>query len=289
MQAAARDGHLLLNGEPVGVGVTLRQGDELRVAVPLESLRRRDKTRIAVLYRDGALVVGSKPSGLAFDAGRHGGGRNALEALRASLDTEARPRAVHRLDKPTSGVIVAALDNETERALLDALRDERAHVEYLAVVRGRFPDDEGVIDLPLGKRKKSDAVLRPDPHHGTPCATAWRVLERLSGFAILRLQPRQGGRSHQVRAHMASIGYPILCDRDYGEDDRLLMSQLKIGYRRKRGRPERPLLEHPALHAQAFVLDDLRVEAPLPDDMTVLLAQLRRLRGLGGEPSGDDD
>ena len=95
--------------------------------------------------------------------------------------------------------------------------------------------------------------------------------------------------SSQVRAHLAAWGRPALCDQLYGEDDRLLLSQLKIDYRPKRGRPERPLLARPALHASRFVLDELVIETELPDDLEVTLAQLRRLRPLTGVPSLDLD
>lgn len=287
LQQASKDGHLLLNGEPVGPGVTLRQGDEVRVEVPIDTLERRPSARIVILHQAGGLVVASKPSGMPFDTGRKGGA-NALAALRDACDGDARPRPLHRLDKPTSGVVVAALDGATEESILAAFREGRAAVEYLAVVRGRFPDDEGRIDIPLGKRRKSDAILVPDPSHGTPCATAFTVEERLPGFAVLRVQPEGSGRSHQVRAHLAAHGHPVLCDADYGEDAQLLVSQIKIGYRRKRGRPERPVLARPALHARAFVLDGQRIEAPLPDDLTVLLAQLRRLDGSTRDPFRPD-
>jgi len=275
---AARGG-LRLNTEPVSPSVTLRTGDLIEVDEPLQQLARDDTLDAVRLLRDaGEAVVGVKPAGLAFDTGRRGGGRSALERLRELGSDAARLRPVHRLDKDTSGVVVAARGQDAERELQEAFRAGEAWVEYLAVVRGD-PGPEGEVDVALGKRRKSDARLVPDPDHGHAARTAWRHEERLRGFTILRLTPR-AGRSHQVRAHLAWLGHPVLCDALYGEDDRLLLSQLKIDYRPKRGRPERPVLARPALHAAAFVHGDLRLEAPLPDDLEVLLAQLRRLRPL---------
>jgi 23S rRNA-/tRNA-specific pseudouridylate synthase len=214
---------------------------------------------------------------VAFGEGRRGGS----SALGALAEQHPGVRPVHRLDKETSGVVVAARDRAAEAGLLEDLRAGRAWVEYTAVLRGTPDEPEGRIDVPLGKRRKADVRVVPDPAHGAPCATRWRIVERLRGFCVVELVPEEGGRSHQVRAHLAALGFPALCDRLYGEDDRVLLSQLKLEYRPKRGRPERPLLARPALHAGRFVRGGLAVRAELPADLTVLLAQLRRLRPLG--------
>lgn len=286
VRTAARHEQLLLNGEAAGPSVTLRLGDQVRVLCPAEALARRRPERIDVLHRDEGLVVAVKPAGMPFDAGRQARGDSALELLREQTG-EARPRPVHRLDRDTSGLVVAALDRQTEQALTDDFLAGRARVEYLALVRGTLRETAGEVAMPLGKGKKSESTLRADPDRGRAAFTRWSVEEALRGFALLRLVP-DGGRSHQVRAHLAVLGHPALCDRDYGEDDRILLSQLKLHYRRKRGRPERPLLQRPAVHAARFVRDGLTVEAPLPDDLEVVLAQLRRLRPArqgGGDPS----
>lgn len=274
--SAARAGLVLVNGQPILAGSTLREGDLVQLALPRERLRRAVERRLQLLHRDGELLVADKPSGLAFGESRHGGD-SALELLAREAPGA---RAVHRLDKETSGVVVAALGAAAEAKLLEELRTGNAHVEYLAVARGAPEADAGRIDVPLGKRKRSDTRLVPDPDHGDPCATRWRVLERLRGLVVLQAVPEGGGRSHQVRAHLAAAGLTVLCDALYGEDDRLLLSQLKLDYRGKRGRPERPLLQRPALHAECLVRGPLQVRAPVPEDLTVLLTQLRRLRRL---------
>jgi 23S rRNA-/tRNA-specific pseudouridylate synthase len=274
--AAAHAGRVLVNGQPAASGMALREGDVVQLAVPREGLQRRAPCELAVLHQDEALLVADKPAGLPFSAGRRGGAA-ALERLEGRF---AGARAVHRLDKETSGVIVAALGSAAEERLLAALRAGEARVEYLAVTRGTPREDQGRVDVPLAKRSRADTRLRPDPAHGDPCATRWSVEERLRGFSVLRAVPESAGRSHQVRAHLAAAGLTVLCDALYGEDDRLLLSQLKLDYRGKRGRTERPLLQRPALHAERFVHGGLAVAAPVPDDLAVLLAQLRRLRPL---------
>jgi len=275
--AAARAGRLRLNGQPAAPGSALRVGDVLELQADPADLGRREAAELRLLPGEEGLIVAGKPSGLPFAEGRRPG-RSVVEQLRRS-HPGARP--VHKLDKETSGLVIAAPDAGAEAALLAELRSGQARVEYFAIVRGTQREASGVMDVPLGKRRRSDVRLEPDPERGEACATEWRVAEALRGFLVLTLVPRGGGRSHQVRAHLAALGQPALCDALYGEDDRLLLSQLKLDYRGKRGRPERPLLDRPALHA-ARLMRGIRVaaEAPLPDDLAVLLAQLRRLRPL---------
>jgi len=288
--ASAKAQQILLNGEVVGAGATLRAGDSVELLQAPEELTPAKNTDMPLLYEDASLVVLDKPSGMPFGESRRGG-KAALDLLGERWPSA---RAVHRLDKETSGVVVAALGRASEERLSASLRTGEARVEYLALVRGTLHETEGRIDVPLGKHKKSDVRLVADPARGDPCATAWRVEEALRGFVLLRLWPERGGRSHQVRAHLAAAGMPALCDKLYGEDDRLLLSQLKLEYRAKRGRPERPILTRPAVHAERFVPSVARAAAlaaagggagdipvvcsPLPPELAVALIQLRRLR-----------
>jgi len=274
--SAARARQVLLNGEPALAGCTLREGDLVQLEIARTELRRSLPPTLELLYRDAELVVADKPSGLPFGESRHGGA-STVERLAEQVPGA---RVLHRLDKDTSGVVPAALSSAAEQRLAAELREGRLRVEYLAVARGTPDEESGRVDVPLARRRRADTRLTPDPDHGDPCATAWRVEERLRGFVVLRAVPEGKGNSHQVRAHLAAAGLTVLCDALYGEDDRLLLSQLKLEYRGKRGRPERPLLARPALHAERVVRGDLSVPAPLPGDLSVLLAQLRRLRRL---------
>ena len=276
LQATARKGGLLLNGAPASPGNALRVGDIVELDTDPAQLSRPPVRQVPVLHEANGLLVADKPSGVPYSEGRRPG-HSALEQLRVG---RGRLRPLHKLDKETSGVVVIATDAAVEQALTAEFLANEARVEYLAIVRGNLREDGGRIDVPLGKRRRSDVRLEPDPDKGDPAATDWQVVERLRGFALLRLVPREGGRSHQVRCHLAAAGFPALCDALYGEDDRLLLSQLKLDYRGKRGRPERPVLARPALHAARFVRPGLAVESPVPAELEVALAQLRRLRPL---------
>ncbi len=272
--ALAHGRRVLINGEPVSVTAALRVGDFIELAHNPTELLRHSPTRLNVLHEVPGLVVVDKPAGMPFSESRRGGD-SAMDFLSRSWPGA---RAVHRLDKETSGVVVAALGRASAERLGEAFADGSARVEYIAIARGTAASVPERIDVPLGKRRKGDVRLVPDFDRGTPCATSLRLEEELRGFVILRLRPEGGGRSHQVRAHLAAAGLPTLCDQLYGEDDRLLLSQLKLEYRSKRGRPERPILARPALHAERFTWAELCVTSPMPEDLNVLLAQLRRLR-----------
>jgi 23S rRNA pseudouridine1911/1915/1917 synthase len=275
--AAARAGDLHLNGEPAGPSITLRTGDLITSSVSLAQLARAPKhDHLLVLHEDEHCLIASKQSGLPFDASRAGSGRSALERLTTLHTGEGRLRPGHRLDKDTSGLVITTRDQEGEHRLSAAFRSGEARVEYLAVIRRALRDDSGQFNLALGKRRKSDARMIADPKHGRPCTTQWHMEERLRGFSLLRLWATDTGRSHQIRAHLALAGHPVVCDRLYGEDDRLLLSQLKMDYRKKRGHPERPILYRPALHAARFRWGKLVVDAPLTEDLEVLMAQLHR-------------
>jgi len=278
LAGALRHELVRLNGVPVPLGTTLRLGDEIALHVPVEALQRRRAEALPILYESETLILADKPSGMAFDTPRGGLGISALSELSAHLGIGRRARAVHRLDKLTSGLVVAGIGSEPTRALAEALQSGAAILEYLVIVRGRLPDERGEIDVPLRRRRRKDNRVEPDPDHGEAAFTAWSVVEALRGFSILRVVPR-GGRSHQVRAHLAAIGHPTLCDALYREDDRLMLSEIKLDYRPKKGRPERPLLDRPALHAGRFAWIGVEVVAPLPHDLEVVLSHLRRLRG----------
>ncbi len=275
--SAAKEGAFLLNGEPAGPSVTLRMGDQVHFNLDLAELSRTASEALVLLHEDDDFLVAAKPSGLPFDASRAGSGRSAVERMASFLPPECgRLRPVHRLDKDTSGLVVTAKNRAAEERLAAAFRAGEARMEYLAVIRRELRETSGRMDVSLGKRRKSDAKMIADPKHGRPSVTEWALERRFRGYSLLRLWATDTGRSHQIRAHLALSGHPVACDKLYGEDDRVQLSQLKLKYRPKRGQPERAICSRPALHATRFCWGSLVVEAPVPDDLAVFLAQLER-------------
>src|SRR5579863_6780265 len=213
----------------------------------------------AVLYRDADVIAINKVAGLAVQGGtgmeRHLDG--LLDALR--FDAPDRPRLVHRLDRDTSGVLVLARSAAAAAELTAAFRAKTARKIYWAAVVGLPKPREGKVDLPLAKLPgRLGERVTPDEEEGKPAITRYRVVAHAGGkVAWLALMPITG-RTHQIRAHCAALGTPILGDGKYGG-----------AASRPEGVPE-PRKLH--LHARTLILprangSELRVTAPLPPHM----------------------
>ena len=173
------------------------------------------------LYLDSDLLVLDKPSGLLCVPGR---GPDKQDCLSERAQAQW-PGAliVHRLDQPTSGLVLMARHAQAQRDLSLAFAERRVHKQYLAVVRGQpaLPTDAdgwGLIDLPLICDWPRRPLQKVDWEHGKPSQTRWRSLgyERQSDTSVLELEPLTG-RSHQLRLHQASLGHPILGDALYAD------------------------------------------------------------------------
>jgi tRNA pseudouridine32 synthase/23S rRNA pseudouridine746 synthase len=176
---------------------------------------------IDVVYRDDHLLVLNKPSGLLAVPGR---GADLQDCLSARVQAEF-PSAlvVHRLDRDTSGLIVMALDADSQRALNRQFAERRVEKQYAAVVFGCPTAASGTIELAM--RKDFDHPPRHciDLVHGRPARTAWRVLDRGIDRSRLEIEPWTG-RSHQIRLHLATLGHPILGDNLYAHQEALEMA-----------------------------------------------------------------
>ncbi len=254
---------------------------------------------IPILYEDEDLLVLDKPSGIAVEPERWARGAaslaGALLALARSRSAgedalDLRLRAVHRLDKDTSGALVVAKHLEAERSLRAAFEQERVEKTYLALVEGEHPLADGaeeVIDLPLGPDEKKSGRVAVQPRTGKPSRTRIAVARRFRGYTWLSCQPLTG-RTHQIRVHLTACGFPLAVDPLYGRRSTLHLSALKSGYKVKRGLPERPLIARLTLHAAEVRVPSpgagrgsVSVEAPLPKDLASLLKQLAKVRSFG--------
>ncbi|HVS17769.1 MAG TPA: RluA family pseudouridine synthase [Planctomycetota bacterium] len=260
--------------------------DELPVPTP-------PAVALDVLHEDEHVLVVDKPSDLMVEPDRWDPLRpnliGALHALAGNLDGDAgrfRPRIVHRLDKDTSGAVLVAKTIEAERELARAFEEGRITKHYLALVEGEHPLADGereIVDKPLapdGRRGGTMAVRA----EGKPSRTRLAVEQRFRGFTLLRCEPLTG-RTHQLRVHLASEGFPLVVDPLYGRRSALALSEIKAGYRAKPGRPELPLIDRLTLHALRVEFDSLAepgrrvvVEAPLPRDLQRVLKQLAKVR-----------
>ncbi len=264
-------GRVAVNGVSVKSKYRVQAGDvvELTVPPPEPMDLAPESIRLNIVYEDAGLVVVDKPAGMVVHpAPGHARGTlvNALlhhcGADLMGIGGVERPGIVHRLDKDTSGLVLAAKTEAAHSSLSRQFKDRSVGKVYLALVRGEVASDRGVIDAAIGRhpvhRKKM--ALRES---GRKAVTRYQVIGRGEDVSYVRLQP-ETGRTHQIRVHLASLGHPILGDALYG--GKTGTGSLRIGRQ--------------ALHAHRLTIDNpasqnrQEFESPLPADMAGLVNNL---------------
>jgi len=226
-----------------------------------------------ILYEDKNLLIINKPSGIIVHPGINNIANPSiagwfLQRYPFVLDVgedKLRPGIVHRLDKETSGVLILVKNNLVFSYLKNLFKARKIKKKYIALVRGEIKKQHGIINFPLIRSKKipikKKVVIKKDK--GKNALTKYKVLKRYQGYTLLEIFP-ETGRMHQIRVHLASIGFPVVGDKIYG--------RLK-----KTGGLN---LTHHFLHAQeiSFVSSDgkaLKIQSPLPNDLKKLLQELK--------------
>jgi 23S rRNA pseudouridine1911/1915/1917 synthase len=292
-------GHVCLDDKPVKASLRIQVG--WRVAVHQLDVPREgpapQKIPLTILHEDESIIVVDKRAGMIVHPAKghwEGTLASALAHHFGPLSERGgptRPGIVHRLDRDTSGVIVVAKNDQAHDALAAQFKSRHVAKEYLAIVAGVPNYDRDVIDEPIGDHpthREKKAIRRQDVN-ARRAVTAYEVVERFVGYALVRALPKTG-RTHQIRLHLAHVGCPVLCDRLYG--GRARITELELIPRDRIGqdiRPDdaqlnQPLLERQALHAHRLTIahpafgQRITFEAALPDDILATLAALRRWR-----------
>ncbi|MCA1750004.1 MAG: RluA family pseudouridine synthase [Parasphingopyxis sp.] len=283
----ARTGQLRLDGNRAKPGDRVAAGQLIRVppAEPPKSARPRtertplseDQTAFARsldFHRDKSALVLNKPPGLATQGGTRT--KDHVDGLLDALqyDAESRPKLVHRLDKDTSGVLLVARTPRAAAYFARNFSTRKAIKIYWAIIVGVPDIHDGVIDLALAKQPGSGGEKMHPDEEGQPAQTRYRVLERAGNqAAFVALQPYTG-RTHQLRAHMAAIGHPILGDGKYGGQGAFLTGAIS---RKLHLHARRLSVPHP----DGGTLD---VSAELPEHFADSLAHLGFHSELGDDP-----
>lgn len=228
LKKAVRDGLCRVDGAVCAeADLRLTPGREVVVVLPdTDAALRPEAGDLAVLYRDASVVVLNKPAGLTVHPCPSCPDGTLVHRLLAHFPELGklegfRPGIVHRLDKDTSGLLVAALSEPARLALTSAFAARAVRKTYLAVTRG-VPEAEGRVDLPLGRHPtlKTKVAVVPENRGGKPALTDWRTLyaDPAGRFALLAVTIHTG-RTHQIRVHLAHIGHPLWGDRLYAPHD----------------------------------------------------------------------
>lgn len=259
-----------VNGKkPQKTGLRLKVGDRVRVHLPQppQCHIEPEAIPISIIYEDPELIVVDKPAGMVVHPApghRTGTLVNALLYHCGSLPEISgplRPGIVHRLDKNTSGLLVVSKTEQTYRALVKQLKAYLVNRTYLALVRGNIKVAAGVVEAPIGRNpinRKKMAVVSD----GKRAITHFKVLEKYPGYSFLELK-LETGRTHQIRVHLAYMGYPVVGDMIYGK------CKDNSGIKRQALHAARLEFAHPTSGKQ------LSFCSPLPADMNKLIVKLR--------------
>lgn len=223
IQALIKEGRVTVTGRSPKPKESLQPGDLIRVEVPDPEpvALAPEEIPLDVIYEDQDLIVINKSRGLVVHpAAGHWGG-TLVNALLDHVDDlegiggELRPGIVHRLDKDTTGLLVAAKNETAHRSLSDQIREHTATRVYWALVHGNTMPDAGRVDAPIGRHPVDRKRMAVNTRTGKQAITHFRTLERFRGYALLECR-LETGRTHQIRVHLAYIGHPVVSDLVYG-------------------------------------------------------------------------
>jgi 23S rRNA pseudouridine1911/1915/1917 synthase len=239
LQSWIKEGRVTVGGASAKASLVLRGGEHIHVqpAEPPPLKAVAEDLPIEILYQDDALIAVNKPAGLTVHAGA--GAHSGTLANRlvhhfqslSKLGGDLRPGIVHRLDRGTSGVLLVARTDAAHRALAEQFAKRTTEKTYIAIVQGIVRDDSGRIARPITRDPAHRTRMTAKLARGRDALTDFRVLKRLHDATLLEIRIGTG-RTHQIRAHMASIGHPVLGDRLYGARaaERIFLHALRIGF-----------------------------------------------------------
>ncbi len=278
IQRLIEEGHIRINGHTVKSTHTPRAGEQVEVHWPeaRPAAAEPEAIPLDVLYEDEALLVLNKPPGMVVHPASGNEAHTLVNALLhhcagqlSGIGGVARPGIVHRLDKDTSGCLVAAKTDETHVALSAQFASRKVEKVYQTIVCGEMERDEGQIRAAIARHPSHRKRMAVDDDAGRAALTGYRVLERLRG-ATLVAAVLHTGRTHQIRVHFQFLGFPLVGDTVYGNRQNARLAEL-TNYKAAR----QMLHAHRLSFIHPRTARRMAFEAPLPGDFLDALSALR--------------
>jgi 23S rRNA pseudouridine1911/1915/1917 synthase len=265
-QQLIHEGLVTVNGESAKPSLKLNLGDKIDVLIPPETPPQlmAENIPLKIVYEDVDLIVVDKPAGLPVHPAPGHPSHTLVNAILSYLPTLAkdagslRPGIVHRLDKDTSGLLIVAKNRLAQANLSQQFKNRVVKKTYITLVQGKITPEKGIIEAAIGRdpshRQRMAIVTK-----GREARTQYRVIRYIGNYSLLEIKP-ETGRTHQIRIHLAAIGFPVAGDATYGLKSprfpRQFLHASKIGFRLP--------------STDAFV----EFESPLPPDLQKILKEI---------------
>ncbi len=263
------DGHVSVNDGPIKSNYKVSQGDRIVLKVPEPSAVEiiPEDIPLEIAFEDGDVIVVNKPRGMVVHPAPGHSSGTLVNALMfhckdlSGINGELRPGIVHRIDKDTTGLIMAAKNDKAHASLAAQLKEHSVNRRYLALVHGNISHDQGTIDAPIGRDAQDRKLYTVTDRNSKHAVTHFTIVERFGDYSLLELK-LETGRTHQIRVHMKYIGHPLVGDPVYGKSKGIK-------------------LNGQALHAAVLGFvhpstgEYMEFSAPMPSDMNELLTILR--------------
>lgn len=263
------DGLVTVNGSATKANAKLSEGDVVVLEIPEPAAVEiaAEDIPLEVVYEDSDVIVVNKPRGLVVHPAPGHLSGTLVNALMyhckdlSGINGELRPGIVHRIDKDTSGLLMAAKNDRAHASLAAQLKEHSVNRRYIALVHGHLSHDQGTIDAPIGRDPHDRKMYTVTERNSKHALTHFTVTERINDYTLLELK-LETGRTHQIRVHMKFIGHPLVGDPVYGRNKGIKM-------------------QGQALHAAVLGFvhptsgEYMEFTAPLPQDMEDVLASLR--------------